>query len=53
MDNEGLFKSIAKFSVEVEDAANVPEVITDAFREAVSSRFRSIFCQLARQDSNG
>ncbi|MFE4115169.1 MULTISPECIES: acetolactate synthase AlsS [Priestia] len=46
MDNEGLFKSIAKFSVEVEDAANVPEVITDAFREAVSSPSGASFVSL-------
>jgi len=46
MDNEGLFKSIAKFSVEVEDSANVPEVITDAFREAVSSPSGASFVSL-------
>jgi acetolactate synthase-1/2/3 large subunit len=46
MDNEGLFKSIAKFSVEVEDVANIPEVITDAFREAVSSPSGASFVSL-------
>lgn len=46
MDNEGLFKSITKFSVEVEDAANVSEVIADAFRKATSSPSGAAFVSL-------
>lgn len=45
-DNEGLFKSITKFSVEVEDAANVSEVIADAFRKATSSPSGAAFVSL-------
>ncbi|MCO7176092.1 acetolactate synthase AlsS [Sporolactobacillus kofuensis] len=37
MDNAGLFQPISKFSAEVVDPKNVPEVVTNAFRAAEST----------------
>lgn len=38
MNNEALFKPITKFSAEVADANNVPEVMINAFRAAETSK---------------
>ncbi|MFD2617793.1 acetolactate synthase AlsS [Terrilactibacillus laevilacticus] len=46
MDNAALFSSITKFSKEVVDSDNIPEVLTNAFREASSGPQGAAFVSL-------
>ncbi|MGP7817266.1 acetolactate synthase AlsS [Niallia sp. 01092] len=43
LDNAALFKSVTKYSVEVQDVNNIPEALTNAFRAAKSGQSGAAF----------
>nr|WP_307443773.1 acetolactate synthase AlsS [Bacillus atrophaeus] len=43
LDNAALFQSITKYSVEVQDTGNIPEAVTNAFREASAGQAGAAF----------
>lgn len=53
MDNAALFQPITKYSAEVEDANNIPEAVTNAFRAAASGQAGAAFLSFPQDVTAG